>query len=78
MASMKLFSLFRIRPLLRDLARVASALEEHNHLLRTHWGIREKRSPASPMEISSFDVAAANKSYLEQLIAEGVIAEGDE
>jgi hypothetical protein len=73
---MKLWSIFRLRPILRDLARIAAALEENNRLLRLHWGIREKR-PARPVEFGAFDVEAANKDWREKQ-AEAGLAEAEE
>lgn len=71
---MKLWSIFHLRPLLRDLSRIALALEEHNRLLRAHWGIRERSAKAKPIEFGAFDVEAANKRWREEL-EHGVVGE---
>lgn len=70
---MKLFSLFAWRRPLRALERIASAAEEHNRLLRVHWGIREKNAHPKPIEFGSFDVEAANKEWREEQAAAGMV-----
>jgi hypothetical protein len=66
----RIFSLFAWRRPLRALERIAAAAEEHNRILRAHWGIREKpsHSPRSPrpIEFGTFDVEAANKEWRER------------
>jgi hypothetical protein len=74
---MRLFSIFRLRRPMRDLARIATALEELNSMLRIHLGIRDSRPPRAT-EFGSFDVDAANEQWRkEQEAAEygGVVEE---
>jgi len=74
---MRLFSLFRIRRTVRDLSRIAAALEELNSMLRAHLGIRAPRPPRAT-EFASFNVEAANELWRkEQEAAEygGIVEE---
>jgi hypothetical protein len=74
---MRLFSIFRLRRPMRDLTRIATALEELNSMLRAHLGIRDSRLPRAT-EFGSFDVDAANELWRkEQEAAEygGVVEE---
>lgn len=74
---MRLFSLFRLRRPMRDLSRIATALEELNSILRVQFGIRTPRPPRAT-EFGSFDVDAANEQWRkEQEAAEygGIVEE---
>jgi hypothetical protein len=78
---MSLFADLRSVVLLRRIAiaqeRLAAAAEETNRILRSHWGIREKRLTPSLTEITSFDTAAANKQWHEERAALGISEEDD-